>query len=173
MALVKACCLTAPSHYLNHVSWKVFSGIHMGAILQEIILLMDYPDTCSDFTLLKLLPHPAGANELTYSSSLLFQLIIFRIRYLDSAYHQPDFNPKEPYKVPSFLGCAIAVRRDFFQHLGGFDPALELWGGENFELGFQAWLCGDGAYTHPCSRVGHVFRPLPYTIENKERSIGD
>jgi len=76
-----------------------------------------------------------------------------------------------PFPVPSFMGCALAVKRDWFYKLGAFDTAMDLWGGENMELAFRAWLCGGSAMTHPCSRIGHLFRPLPYGGEATEKNI--
>ena len=64
---VMACCLMAPSHYLNQY-WlviKVFCGIHLRAISQEV--LIDFIHImCLEITLKKLLPYPPGANELTH-----------------------------------------------------------------------------------------------------------
>ncbi|XP_046371235.1 polypeptide N-acetylgalactosaminyltransferase 6-like [Haliotis rufescens] len=70
----------------------------------------------------------------------------------------------EPYPSPSLVGCAIAVNREHFFAMGGFDPNLEIWGGEHFELAFRTWMCGGLVETIPCSTVGHLYRPLPYSF---------
>ena len=70
-----------------------------------------------------------------------------------------------PFWAVTLVGCALAVNRTFFYHLGGFDPGLAIWGGENLELAFRTWMCGGRVQTLPCSRVGHAFRPLPYSLE--------
>ncbi|XP_046577987.1 polypeptide N-acetylgalactosaminyltransferase 3-like [Haliotis rubra] len=46
----------------------------------------------------------------------------------------------EPYPFPGLAGCAIAVNRETFFAMGGFDPNLEIWGGEHFELAFRTWI---------------------------------
>jgi polypeptide N-acetylgalactosaminyltransferase len=71
----------------------------------------------------------------------------------------------QPYATPTTIGCAMTVRRDYFFDLGGFDEGMYIWGGENIEISFRTWMCGDGLFISPCSRVGHLFRViLPYVF---------
>lgn len=63
-----------------------------------------------------------------------------------------------PFFSPTLVGCAIAVQRQYFLDIGGFDEGLKVWGGENIELGFRTWMCGGQVTTVTCSRVGHVFK---------------
>jgi hypothetical protein len=67
-------------------------------------------------------------------------------------------NPSKPRQVPIMLGCAFAIRRDFFWDLGGYDSGLKIWNGEQFELSLKAHLCGSGMLEVPCSHVSHAFR---------------
>ena len=48
----------------------------------------------------------------------------------------------QAHRSPTLVGCAIAVRKDYFHHIGGFDDAMNVWGGENIELAFRTWMCG-------------------------------
>ncbi|ESN93650.1 hypothetical protein HELRODRAFT_121397, partial [Helobdella robusta] len=71
----------------------------------------------------------------------------------------------DPIPSPTLLGCAIAIDRNYFFHLGAFDPGMFIWGGENVEISIRSWTCGASILIIPCSRVGHLFREfLPYSF---------
>jgi len=76
-----------------------------------------------------------------------------------------------PFFTPTLVGCAIAVQKQYFMDIGSFDEGLKVWGGENIELGFRAWMCGGHVTTVTCSRVGHVFKEFPYQFDGNKEDI--
>ncbi|MBN3315707.1 GALT9 acetylgalactosaminyltransferase, partial [Atractosteus spatula] len=58
-----------------------------------------------------------------------------------------------PIRTPAMIGCSFVVNREYFGEIGLLDPGMEVYGGENIELGMRvsgekfllthAYICGD------------------------------
>ncbi|XP_029026772.1 polypeptide N-acetylgalactosaminyltransferase 17 [Betta splendens] len=69
-----------------------------------------------------------------------------------------DGDTSAPIRTPAMIGCSFVVDRDYFGKLGLFDSAMDVYGGENIELGIKVWMCGGSMEVLPCSRVAHIAR---------------
>uniref|UniRef100_A0A667XG25 UDP-N-acetyl-alpha-D-galactosamine:polypeptide N-acetylgalactosaminyltransferase 18a n=1 Tax=Myripristis murdjan TaxID=586833 RepID=A0A667XG25_9TELE len=72
-------------------------------------------------------------------------------------------NHTAPIRSPALIGCFV-VDRKYFEEIGLLDEGMEIYGGENVELGIRVWQCGGSVEVLPCSRIAHIERAhKPYT----------
>uniref|UniRef100_A0A3Q3X306 Polypeptide N-acetylgalactosaminyltransferase n=1 Tax=Mola mola TaxID=94237 RepID=A0A3Q3X306_MOLML len=72
-------------------------------------------------------------------------------------------NKTAPIQSPALIGCFV-VDRLYFEEIGLLDEGMEVYGGENVELGIRVWQCGGSVEVLPCARIAHIERAhKPYT----------
>jgi GT2 family glycosyltransferase len=72
----------------------------------------------------------------------------------------------DPHPVPMLGSGFVAMRREVFEAVGGFDPGLHLWGMEDAELSLRLWTLGYECRLVPTVEVAHLFRPAhPYPVD--------
>jgi GT2 family glycosyltransferase len=70
------------------------------------------------------------------------------------------------YPVPLLSSCFMALRRDVFEQVGGFDGSMVRWGMEDTELSLRLWLMGYTLMVVPQVEVAHLFREShPYSVD--------
>jgi GT2 family glycosyltransferase len=65
---------------------------------------------------------------------------------------------KSSYEIPVAAGGCLAVRREFFWELGGFEN-MRTYGHEDVDLSIRCWTFGHSVLVVPDVEVAHVFRP--------------
>uniref|UniRef100_A0A8C7N6B5 Polypeptide N-acetylgalactosaminyltransferase n=1 Tax=Oncorhynchus kisutch TaxID=8019 RepID=A0A8C7N6B5_ONCKI len=66
-----------------------------------------------------------------------------------------QYNHTAPIRSPALIGCFV-VDRKYFEEIGLLDEGMEVYGGENVELGIRVWQCGGSVEVLPCSRIAHI-----------------
>ena len=145
--------------------------------LVPLLARIAYDPTIMAVPIVDGIDHDTWAYRPVYGRGTLFQGI-FEWGFLYKETEVPDRELKrrqynsEPYRSPTHAGGLFAMNRDFFFTLGAYDPGLQIWGGENFELSFKIWQCGGSIEWVPCSHVGHVYRThMPYGLGSIDHKI--
>ncbi|XP_048852614.1 N-acetylgalactosaminyltransferase 7 isoform X1 [Brienomyrus brachyistius] len=99
-----------------------------------------------------------GGNEDGFARGAWDWSMLWKRVPLTSKEKQRRLTLTEPYRSPAMAGGLFAIERDFFFELGLYDPGLQIWGGENFEISYKIWQCGGQLLFVPCSRIGHIYR---------------
>lgn len=74
--------------------------------------------------------------------------------------------PSDIEPVPLAPGGCLAIKKDVFQQVGGFDRGFNSWGYEDVELSLKLWLFGYQVFVTPYLRIGHYFRKTtPYSVD--------
>ena len=77
-------------------------------------------------------------------------------------------NGPDPFPMPLLSGCFVAMRREIFQDMGGFDPGMTGWGHEDAELCLRLWTSGYQCLVIPTLEVAHELRPVrPYRVNRQ------
>jgi GT2 family glycosyltransferase len=88
-----------------------------------------------------------------------------------------DTGRKRFYESPALIGCALALSRELYEELWGFDRNMRMWGVEDLDFGLKSWLMGHPILHDPEAVVGHRFRasfdnydvPVEHTVVNQLR----
>jgi hypothetical protein len=71
--------------------------------------------------------------------------------------------------VGTVLGCCVAMGREWYHQVGGFDLGLHRWGCEFVDLIMKVYATGGACYHEPSSCVGHLFRTaFPYAMSCRD-----
>lgn len=74
-------------------------------------------------------------------------------------------NPKDIAEIPIACGCSFGITKEAFEKVNGFDHFFQVWGKEDEELCFKAWLYGYRVVINPEVKVRHLFRLRhPYEV---------
>ncbi|ADL51705.1 glycosyltransferase [Clostridium cellulovorans] len=72
-------------------------------------------------------------------------------------------------EVPLVPGGCMAIKKETFDAVDGFDRGFHSWGFEDVELSIKLWLFGYKIFVHPAVKVGHKFRKIqPYDVDLTE-----
>ena len=62
------------------------------------------------------------------------------------------------FESPALVGCALAVSRELYDRLWGFDPHMRQWGNEDLDFALKAWTMGARVLHDPEATVAHRFQ---------------
>ncbi len=83
---------------------------------------------------------------------------LFQIKWLTR-------KPTEGAEIPIGGGAALGISKEAFEKINGFDRLFKVWGKEDEEICFKAWVYGYKIVINPFVQVKHLFRNShPYQV---------
>jgi GT2 family glycosyltransferase len=74
--------------------------------------------------------------------------------------------PRDISEIPLAPGGCMAVRKNVFDAVEGFDRGFNSWGFEDVELSLKLWLFDYKVFVHPGVKISHKFRKKqPYDVD--------
>ena len=70
-----------------------------------------------------------------------------------------NVGPDDVVSSPATPGI-FAIKKYYYDQIGGIDTSLQHWGHENIEISLRVWMCGGAVIRQPCSRVANRFTNL-------------
>jgi N-acetylglucosaminyl-diphospho-decaprenol L-rhamnosyltransferase len=67
----------------------------------------------------------------------------------------PGLDRRQVQQVPAVSGCLMLIDREFFVHLGGFEPTYFMYS-EDIDFSARAWTAGARPLLDPAAQVVHV-----------------
>nr|XP_033771639.1 polypeptide N-acetylgalactosaminyltransferase 6-like isoform X3 [Geotrypetes seraphini] len=111
-------------------------------------------------------PKPLMHSRGTFDWSLSFMF-----EPLPQALEDMQMDETQPFPTPAIAGGIFAISKSFFQHIGTYDPDMQIWGGENLEMSLRVWMCGGKLEIVPCSVIGHIYRLENPHVSPEESSV--
>ena len=81
-------------------------------------------------------------------------------------------NDGEKPWVPMMSGGLLAMSKRWWDELGGYDPMMQGWGGENIDQSLRIWQCGGEIVSVRNSFIAHMFRDGTKKTQVNYHSVG-
>ena len=80
----------------------------------------------------------------------------------------PYLKSSEPYEVSAFAHHILAISKDDFQRVGGYNPNFHGYGGEEVYFDFKCWMMGLNVMINTYGHLSHVYGVHKYGGTNWE-----
>lgn len=72
-----------------------------------------------------------------YKGQYIFVRYLIRTNYPERELKRINHSKTALIRLPTHVGCAFAVDREFFYEIGSYDEGMDIWGSENLDLALR------------------------------------